>query len=162
MISSRLHSPHLKERNNYAGESWRWNHKTLDCVPALAVRLVKRWVLSWPGVHRLRALEGATLGLVIKDNKSHLFLYESYRHFFLLFIWSSFPSLQWEEKIKEKEMFMPVNPWKRSSFRNEGWPGTSESFSEANHQSRNSQHSLSLVSTLGIFTARHRRKKTWR
>ena len=55
-------------------KSWRWNHKTLDCVPALAVRLVKRWVLSWPGVHRLRALEGATLRLVIKDNKSHLFL----------------------------------------------------------------------------------------
>ena len=37
-------------------ESWRWNHKTLDYVPALAVILVKRWVLSWPGVHRQRAL----------------------------------------------------------------------------------------------------------
>ena len=37
-------------------ESWRWNHKTLDYVPALAVILVKRWVLSWPGVIRQRAL----------------------------------------------------------------------------------------------------------
>ena len=47
--------------------------------------------------------------------------------------------------------YLMVNLWKRSSFRNEGWPGTSESFSEANRQSRNSQHSLSLVSTLGIL-----------
>ena len=28
-----------------------------------SLKSVKRWVLSWPGVHRLRALEGATLGL---------------------------------------------------------------------------------------------------
>ena len=50
-------------------------------------------------------------------------------------------------------------PLKRSSFRNEGWPGTSESFSEANRQSRNSQHSLSLVSTLGILPPGTEEKK---